>query len=54
MPKHKDFCLIATQNPNSGLYIGKRQDLGFEFLSHFQVIYFDKLLKKNINVWQLV
>ena len=54
IPKHKDFCLIATQNPNSGLYIGKRQDLGFEFLSHFQVIYFDKLLKKNINIWQLV
>ena len=47
IPKHKDFCLIATQNPNSGLYIGKRQDLGFEFLSHFQVIYFDKFTKEE-------
>ena len=47
IPKHKDFCLIATQNPNSGLYIGKRQDLGFEFLSHFQVIYFDKFTEEE-------
>ena len=23
--KHKNFCLIATQNPNSGFYLNKRQ-----------------------------
>lgn len=30
---HPDFTLIATQNPNKGLFSGKRQDLGIKFLS---------------------
>ena len=28
------------QNPNKGLYMRKRQDLGIKFLSRFQIIYF--------------
>ena len=40
--KHDNFCLIATQNPNKGLYMRKRQDLGTKFLSRFQIIYFPK------------
>jgi len=40
---HPDFTLIATQNPNKGLFSGKRQDLGIKFLSRFQVIEFPEL-----------
>jgi len=40
---HPDFTLIATQNPNKGLFSGKRQDLGLKFLSRFQVIEFPEL-----------
>ena len=38
--KNPNFALVATQNPNKGAFIGKRQDLGKEFLSRFQKIYF--------------
>ena len=38
--KNKDFALVATQNPNKGNFAGKRQELGLEFLSIFQKIYF--------------
>ena len=39
--KKKDgFCLIATQNPNKGNYMNKRQNLSKNFLSHFQIIKF--------------
>ena len=40
---HPDFTLIATQNPNKGLFYGKRKDLGLKFLSRFQVIEFPDL-----------
>ena len=38
--KGDGFCLIATQNPNRGNYINKRQHLSKSFLSHFQIIKF--------------
>ena len=38
--KEKGFCLIATQNPNKGNYMNKRQNLSKSFLSHFQIIKF--------------
>ena len=38
--KKKGFSIIATQNPNTGFYSQKRQNLGKEFLSRFQIIYF--------------
>ena len=38
--KGEGFCLIATQNPNKGNYINKRQHLSKSFLSHFQIIKF--------------
>ena len=41
--KHENFALIATQNPNKGAYIGKRQELTLEFLSRFQKIYCEEI-----------
>ena len=37
---HQNFSLIATQNPIIGALANKRLDLGIEFLSRFQIIYF--------------
>ena len=53
--KHPDFALIATQNPNKGLFANKRQNLGKKFMSKFQVITFpefteDELLKIAIGL----
>ena len=42
----KGFNLIATQNPNKGLFANKRQDLGKKFLSRFHVINFDSFQKE--------
>ena len=42
------FNLIATQNPNKGLFANKRQDLGKKFLSRFHVINFDSFQKKEL------
>ncbi|KAK8895427.1 hypothetical protein M9Y10_023891 [Tritrichomonas musculus] len=41
--KGPGFRLIATQNPNKGLFQHKRQNLGLKFYSRFQVIHFPKL-----------
>lgn len=38
--KNPKFSLVATQNPNKGSFAGKRQELGPEFLSRFQKIFF--------------
>ena len=46
--KHKNFAIIATQNPNKGAFAGKRQELGPEFLSRFQKIYFPDILKEEM------
>lgn len=46
---NENFCLIATQNPNKGGFIGKRQDLEMEFLSRFQKIYFNEIQINEMN-----
>ena len=38
----KNFCLIASQNPNSEEFKDKRNELTQKFLSNFQIIKFDK------------
>ena len=43
---HPNFTLIATQNPNKGLFSGKRKDLGLKFLSRFQVIEFPEIFEE--------
>ena len=42
------FCLIATQNPNKGLFANKRQELGKKFLSRFHIINFDSFQKDEL------
>ena len=44
----KGFNLIATQNPNKGLFANKRQDLGKKFLSRFHIINFDSFQKEEL------
>jgi midasin (ATPase involved in ribosome maturation) len=46
---HPNFSLIATQNPNTGAFANKRQDLGIEFLSRFQKIYFPEFESKELE-----
>ena len=47
--KDPNFSLVATQNPNRGAFAGKRQELGPEFLSRFQRIYFPAISKKEMK-----
>ena len=47
--KHPDFALIATQNPNKGLFANKRQNLGKKFMSKFQVITFPEFSEEELN-----
>ena len=47
--KHPDFSLIATQNPNKGLFANKRQNLGKKFMSKFQVITFPEFTEDELN-----
>ena len=47
--KNPNFALVATQNPNKGAFAGKRQELGPEFLSRFQKIYFPDILKEEMH-----
>ena len=44
----KGFNIIATQNPNKGLFANKRQDLGKKFLSRFHVINFESFQKDEL------
>ena len=44
----ENFNLIATQNPNKGLFANKRQELGKKFLSRFHVINFDSFQKNEL------
>ena len=46
---NKEFRLIATQNPNKGLFAHKRQDLGIKFISRFQVINFPAFSKEELS-----
>ncbi|KAK8878640.1 hypothetical protein M9Y10_005420 [Tritrichomonas musculus] len=45
---NKNFRLVATQNPNKGLFAHKRQDLGLKFYSRFQVITFPAFSKDEL------
>ena len=45
---HKNFGIIATQNPNKGAFANKRQDLGLGFLSRFQKINFPNFTKEEL------
>ena len=47
--KHSDFALIATQNPNKGLFANKRQNLGKKFMSKFQVITFPEFTEDELK-----
>ena len=47
--KHPDFSLIATQNPNKGLFANKRQNLGKKFMSKFQVITFPEFTEDELK-----
>ena len=44
----KGFNLIATQNPNKGLFANKRQELTKKFLSRFHIINFDSFQKDEL------
>ena len=44
---HPDFRLFATQNPNSGLFKGKREALSQSFLSRFLPVTFEELPRKD-------
>jgi len=46
--KHHNFAIVATQNPNKGAFEGKRHELGTEFLSRFQKIFFPDILKEEM------
>ncbi len=46
---NEHFSLIATQNPNTGAFANKRQDLGIEFLSRFQKIYFPEFESEELK-----
>ncbi len=46
---NQNFSLVATQNPNTGAFANKRQDLGIEFLSRFQKIYFPEFEPEELN-----
>ena len=48
IPMGKGFNLIATQNPNKGLFANKRQELGKKFLSRFHIINFDSFQKDEL------
>ena len=38
---HPDFCLIATQNPPTGMFAGKRNNFSIDFLSKFLKVKFE-------------
>ena len=48
IPMGKGFNLIATQNPNKGLFANKRQELGKKFISRFHIINFDSFQKEEL------
>lgn len=48
-PMHKDFRLVATQNPNDISYICKREDIPEKLLQLFNIINFPALTEKEIK-----
>ena len=49
MHKHKNFALVATQNPNKGAFSGKRHELSTEFVSRHKTIYFPEIDKNEME-----
>ena len=49
---NNNFTLVATQNPNKGIFAGMRKDLPEGFLSRFQRIVFPGFTKKNLLILQ--
>ena len=47
--RHKYFAIVATQNPNKGVFEGKRQELSPEFLSRFQKIFFPDITENEMK-----
>ncbi len=45
---HKNFALIATQNPLKGSFINKRQNLGYAFFSRFQKVNCEKFSEEEL------
>ena len=46
---HKNFRLIATQNPNDSSFICKRRELPEKLLQQFNVIYFPSMEKEELK-----
>ena len=46
--RNKDFMIICTQNPNSGGFASKREDLS-EFLQRFQIVNFNKFTENELK-----
>lgn len=40
---NENFIFVATQNPKSGGFINKREELSFKFISRFQVVEFPEI-----------
>ena len=47
LPRHKDFRLFATQNPNTGLFKGKRETLSASLLDRFIPIIFNDFTRQE-------
>ena len=45
---HKNFALIATQNPLKGSFLNKRQNLGYGFFSRFQKVNCEKFNENEL------
>ena len=45
---HKNFCLVATQNPNKGNFLRKRNELKSQILSRFQIISFEEFNEEEL------
>ena len=46
--RHKDFMLLATENPNKGLFSNKRKNLDHKFISKFQPVPFDSFSEEEL------
>ena len=46
--RNEDFLIICTQNPNSGAFASKREDLS-EFLQRFLIVNFNKFKEDELK-----
>ena len=47
--RHKDFMLLATENPKKCLFSNKRKNLDNKFISKFQAVTFESFSEKRIT-----